>query len=419
MNTATAVAHRARRPLNQKVDNMRDVYVIGVGMTPFGKHWSRTVRSLATTAAEEAIRDAGLTPNEIPYVYFSNAVGGLVSGQETIRGQVALRHTGLLGATIINVENACASGSSAAHLAWMTVASGQAETAMVVGAEKLTHSDKAVSFRAYASGVDLDEIGGEDHTVDRLAVAVGTGNRSRFMDIYAESARAYMEKTGATQADLAAVVVKSRQFASRNARAQLQEVLTIEQVQGSREIVWPLTLPMCSPIGDGAASVILGSKEVALAAGGPLVRVRASVLTSGTDNAPLSVERAVDRVYDESGIGPADLDVVELHDAAAPAELEHYESLRLAPEGDAAALIRSGQTALGGTTYVNPSGGLLAKGHPVGASGCAQLVELTEQLKGRSGDRQHPDARLALAHNAGGSIGADTAALSLTVLERI
>ncbi|WP_430336092.1 thiolase family protein [Rhodococcus sp. ACT016] len=398
---------------------MRDVYVIGVGMTPFGKHWDRTVRSLATAAAEDAMHDAGLTPDAIPYVYFSNAVGGLVSGQETIRGQVALRHTGLLGSTIINVENACASGSSAAHLAWMTVASGQAETTMVVGAEKLTHSDKQVSFRAYASGVDLDEVGGDDHTVDRLAVAVGSGSRSRFMDIYAENARAYMDKTGATQADLAAVVAKSRQFAARNPRAQLQEELTVEQVLGAREIVWPLTLPMCSPIGDGAASVILGSKAAALAAGGPLVRIRASVLTSGTDNAPLSVERAVERVYGEAGIDPADLDVVELHDAAAPAELEHCESLQLAPVGEGAALIRSGRTALGGTTYVNPSGGLLAKGHPVGASGCAQLVELTEQLKGRSGDRQRSGARLALAHNAGGSIGDDTAALSLTVLERI
>lgn len=398
---------------------MTDVYMLGVGMTPFRKHWDRTLRSLAADATDQALNDAGVTPEHVPYVYFANAVGGLVSGQEAIRGQVALRHTGLLGATIVNVENACASGSSAAHLAWMTVASGQAETALAVGAEKLTHPDKAVSFRAYASGVDLDEVGGEDYAVDRLALAVGSGNRSRFMDLYAENARAFMGATGATQEDLARVVVKSRQFAALNPRAQYRDKLTLEEVLASREIVWPLTLPMCSPIGDGAAAVVLGTKQAALAAGGPLVRVRASVLTSGTDQAPFAAERAVEKAYSQASVEARDLDVVELHDAAAPAELEYYEALHLAAPGEGTKLLASGETSIGGRTYVNPSGGLLAKGHPVGASGCAQLVELTEQLKGRSGARQHPHARLALAHNAGGAIGSDSAALAITVLERV
>ncbi len=398
---------------------MTDVYILGVGMTPFRKHWDRTVRSLAADAANQALKDAGVSPGQVPYVYFANCVGGLVTGQEAIRGQVALRHTGLLGSTLINVENACASGSSAAHLAWMTVASGQAETAIAVGAEKLTHPDKSVSFRAYASGVDLDEIGGEDYAVDRLAIAVGTGNRSRFMDLYAENARAFMEATGSTQEDLARVVVKSRQYASHNPRAQFRDELTIDEVLTAREIVWPLTLPMCSPIGDGAAALVLGTKEAALAAGGPLVRVRASVLTSGTEVAPFAAERSVAKAYGLAGVEASDLDVVELHDAAAPAELEYYEALQLAPPGEAAKLLASGETSLGGRTYVNSSGGLLAKGHPVGASGCAQLVELTEQLKGRSGARQHPRARLGLAHNAGGSIGPDSAALSITILEKV
>ena len=398
---------------------MTDVYVLGVGMTPFAKHWDRTVRSLAADAATQALNDAGLTPDRVPYVYFANAVSGLVTGQETIRGQMALRHTGLLGAAVINVENACASGSSAAHLAWMTVASGQADTAIAVGAEKLTHPDKAVSFRAFASGVDLDEIAGEDYSVDRLAVSMGDGNRSRFMDSYAAKARAFMDETGATQEDLARVVVKSRQFSAHNPRAQFREQLSMEQVLAAREIVWPLTLPMCSPIGDGAAALVLGTREAALAAGGPLVRVRASVLTSGTDEAPFAVERGVERVYNVASIEPNDLDVVEVHDAAAPAELELYEALRLAAPGEGAKMLASGQSSLGGRVYVNPSGGLLAKGHPVGASGCAQLVELTEQLKGRSGVRQHPDARLALAHSAGGSVGGhDSAAVALTVLAR-
>lgn len=397
---------------------MIDVYVIGVGMTPFGKHWDRTLRSLATTAATEAMQDARVDPARVPYVFFANAVGGLVSGQEAIRGQVALRHAGFQSATMMNVENACASGSSAFHLAWLTVASGQADVAMAVGAEKLTHSNKAVTFRAYASGVDLDEIGGEDYTEDRLAVAVGTGNRSRFMDIYAAKARAFMERAGATQEDLARVVVKSRAFAAHNPRAQFRERLSVEDVQAAREIVWPLTLPMCSPIGDGAAAIVLGGKDAALAAGGPLVRVRASVIASAVEGRTDATDRAVNTAYDLAAISPDDLSVVELHDAAAPAELEYYESLQLAKAEDAASLLASGATGLGGRVYVNPSGGLLAKGHPVGASGCAQLVELTEQLKGRSGDRQHANPRLALALNAGGSIGDDTAAIGITILER-
>jgi acetyl-CoA acetyltransferase len=398
---------------------MIDVYVLGVGMTPFGKHWDRTLRSLATTAATEAMQDAGVDPAQMPYAFFANAVGGLVSGQEAIRGQVALRHAGLQAATIINVENACASGSSAVHLAWLTVASGQADVAMAVGAEKLTHSDKAVTFRAYASGVDLDEIGGEDYTQDRLAVAVGTGNRSRFMDLYAAKAGAFMERAGATQEDLARVVVKSRAFAAHNPRAQFRERLSVEQVQAAREIVWPLTLPMCSPIGDGAAAIVLGSKEAAITAGGPLVRVRASVIGSAVEGRTDATDRAVNKAYDLAAISPDDLSVIELHDAAAPAELEYYESLQLAKAEDAAPLLASGATGPGGRLYVNPSGGLLAKGHPVGASGCAQLVELTEQLKGRSGDRQHADPRFALALNAGGSIGDDTAAIGITILEKV
>jgi acetyl-CoA acyltransferase len=398
---------------------MIDVYAIGVGMTPFGKHWDRTLRSLATAAATQAVQDAGVDAARVPYVFFANAVGGLVSGQEAIRGQVALRYAGLQAATMINVENACASGSSAAHLAWLTVASGQADVAMAVGAEKLTHSDKAVTFRAYASGVDLDEIGGEDYTKDRLAVAVGTGNRSRFMDIYAAKAQAFMQRAGATQADLARVVVKSRAFAAHNPRAQFRERLSVEDVLAAREIVWPLTLPMCSPIGDGAAAIVLGTKRAAVAAGGSLVRIRASVLSSVVDGRTDLADRAVSAAYDLASIEPGDLSVVELHDAAAPAELEYYESLQLAKPEDAAPLLASGATGIGGRVYVNPSGGLLAKGHPVGASGCAQLVELTEQLKGRSGDRQHPDPGLALALNAGGSIGGDTAAVGVTILERV
>lgn len=397
---------------------MNEVYVIGVGMTPFTKHWDRSIRSLATESTNQALNDAGVTAEKVAYTYFSNAVGGLVTGQETIRGQVALRDTGLLGSSIVNVENACASGSSAAHLAWMTVASGQSDYALAVGAEKLTHTDKSVSFRAFASGVDLDEVAGEDYSKDRLAVAIGDGGHSRFMDLYAENARAFMDRTGLTQEDCARVVVKSREFAALNERAQFRNRLSLDEVLAARAIVWPLTLPMCSPIGDGSAAVVFGTKAAAIAAGGPLVRVSATILSSGTPTGGSSVAATVSRAYDSAGITAADLDVVEVHDAAAPAELEFYESLQLAQSDDLKHFIESGATGLGGSVYVNPSGGLLAKGHPVGASGCAQIVELTEQLKERSGARQHPRARLGMAVNAGGSIGNDSAAIGVTVLER-
>lgn len=397
---------------------MRDVYVIGSSMTNFGKHIGRTLRSLASEATEGALRDASLQATAIGSVFFSNAVGGVVTGQETIRGQVALRDTGLLGKTIVNVENACASGSTAVHLAWLSVASGHVDTAIAVGAEKLTHSDKSVTFRAYASGVDLDEID-EDYTTDRLSIAAGTGGHSAFMDIYAEHARSYMEQTGATQKDLAAVVSKARRFGARNPNAQFRQEMTVDEVLASRQITWPLTLPMCSPIGDGAASIILGSREAAERAGGPLVRVRATLVTSGSATEPFTLERLSEQLYNDGSVSPEDLDVVELHDAAAPAELEYYEGLRLCLPGDASKLLASGETSIGGRTYVNSSGGLLAKGHPVGATGCAQLVEITDQLKGRCGDRQKEGARLGLAHNAGGSIFNDSAALALTLLERV
>lgn len=398
---------------------MEDVYVIGTGMTPFAKHWDRTLRSLAEQAVWDALGDARTPVADVRYVYFANAVAGLVTGQETIRGQVALRYTGLLGSAIMNIDNACASGSSALHLAWLTVASGHADVALAVGGEKLTHTDKNVSFRAYASGVDLDDVGGADYTVDRLAIAVGSGSHSRFMDFYAEKAKAFMGRTGTTVEDLAQVVVKSRQFAQHNDRAQFRKPLSVDEVLSARAIVDPLTLPMCSGIGDGAAAVVLGDRAAAERAGGPLVKVRATVVTSGHEGAPSAPVRAIAEAYSRAGTGADDLDVIEVHDAAAPAELEFYADLGLAADGDVSRLIRTGVTGPGGRVHVNPSGGLLAKGHPVGASGCAQIVELTEQLKGRSGLRQKDGARLAMAVNSGGAIADDAAATAVTVLERL
>src|SRR5579875_2977853 len=377
-------------------------------------------------------------------VFFSNAVAGLLTNQEMIRGQVALRHTGLLGVPMVNVENACASASSAFYLACMAVGSGAADLALAVGAEKLTHEDRARSFAAIGTAVDQQQVaelrqwassgsagsplpGQADSLPAReRSGAAGQagqagqsgGKRSFFMDIYAANSRAYMERSGATRQDFAQVAVKSHRHAALNPRAQYRTEVTAEDVLASREIAPPLTLLMCSPIGDGAAALVVCSPEAARRLGAR-VRVRACALVSGRDHGPGepgSVERAAHAAYEQAGAGPGDLDVVELHDAAAPAELMTYEELGLCGEGEGPALLASGATWLGGRLPVNPSGGLLSKGHPIGATGCAQLVELADQLRGRCGQRQVPGARLALAQNGGGFLGGDAAAMVVTVL---
>jgi acetyl-CoA acyltransferase len=228
---------------------MRDVQIAGVGQTRFGKFLDTSVREMAENALRAALKDADLDATNIESVYFANALSGLITGQETIRGQVALRHTGLMGAPVFNVDNACASGSSALQLAWLAVASGQVDVALAIGSEKLTHVDKAVTFAAYAGGVDVGER-------EALRADVPTGH-SVFMDIYAEKTRRYMERSGATPRDFALVSVKSRFAGSLNPYAQFREPTSVAEVLSSRMVSEPLTLPMCSPIADGAAAVVL------------------------------------------------------------------------------------------------------------------------------------------------------------------
>jgi acetyl-CoA acetyltransferase len=398
---------------------MSTVHIVGTGMTEFGKFPEATIRSLAEHAVSEALADAGVRPDEVGIVFFANAVGGLVTGQEMIRGQAALRHTGLLGLPIINVENACASASTAVKLAADAVASGSVEVALAVGSEKLTHPDKTRSFAAIGTAVDLFEFDKISRRVREGRGQESEGKRSFFMDVYAANTRDYMRASGATAEDFAEVAVKSHDHAALNPKAQYRRPVTVEQVLAGRVVSDPLTLLMCSPIGDGAAAVVLMSAERARRLGHPSVHLRASVLVSGTERAPSepgTVHRAVAMAYEMAGVGPADLDVLEIHDAAAPAELITYEELGLCPPDGGAALLRSGRTRLGGSQVVNPSGGLLSKGHPIGATGCAQIIELTDQLRGRCGARQVEGARIALAENAGGFLGTDNAATVVSIL---
>ena len=392
---------------------MREVYVAGVGMTRFGKFPDASVRSLAEEATAAALADATLSPGQVEMAFFSNATWGILHGQEMIRGQVALRHTGLLGIPIVNVENACASASSALYLAWMAVASGAADVAIAVGSEKLSHPDKQRSFDAIGTAVDLDQ-----RAEMEARLGVSGGQRSFFMDIYAGLTRDYMARTGATATDFAQVVVKNQGHGALNPKAQYGGQFSVDDVLASRVVSSPLTLLMCSPIGDGSAAVVLCSPEVAQRIGAE-VKVASTVLLSGRDRqgvGPSVTERAAQRAYERAGIGPEDIDVIEVHDAAAPAELIVYEEIGLCGPGEVPKLLALGDTALGGRVPVNPSGGLLSKGHPIGATGCAQIVELVDQLRGRAGARQVPEAKVALAENGGGFLSDDLAAVVITIL---
>ena len=378
---------------------MRDVYVAGVGMTRFAKQPDRSLKDLTAEAVNAAMKDAGQTVGEVQSCYFGNAVAGSITGQEMLAGQFLLRPLGFGGIPVFNVENACASASTAFHLAWQAVATGLHDAVLAVGAEKMTHPDKARSFAAIGGSVDVE-----------TAPADLPAGRSFLMDMYAESSLRYMEQTGATRADFARVVVKNQRHGMLNPAAQYGGELTVEQVLAAREIVWPFTLQMCSPISDGAAAALLVSDEL-VPPGSPVVAVLASVVRSAPADGVASVTGLAARAaYEAAGIGPVDLDCAEVHDAAASAELVIYEQLGLAKLGGGAALIRSGQTALGGSLPVNTSGGLLARGHPIGATGLAQIVEAVAQLRGTAGDRQVPGARLALTQNAGGWHGSDNVA---------
>src|SRR3954447_12877432 len=305
-------------------------------MTSFGKHAQRSVRSLTEEAVRDALADAGAEPDVVDHAFFSNAVAGLITGQACIPGQSALRHTGLLAIPIVNVENACASGSTAFGLARATLASGAADVAIVVGAEKLSHPDKRVSFAAFEGGYDRDE--------PPSAAQNGAGTGSVFMDIYAQMTRDYMARSGVTEEDFAAVAVKAHDHGALNPKAQYGDQVTIEDVLASRTISDPLRLLMCSPIGDGAAALVLATARGLERLDADPVRVLATSLGSGRgrhEGGTTAPEREGQRAYAEAGIQPSDVDVVELHDAASPAELVITEELGLCPPGGGVEFLRS------------------------------------------------------------------------------
>jgi acetyl-CoA acyltransferase len=389
---------------------MQKVLIAGVGMTPFTKSPGRGVRDLALTAAREALTDASVAAQDVEMVFMGNAVAGVVSQQEMIRGQVAFRGSELAGKPVINIENACASGGSALNLGWQAIAGGIADVVLVVGAEQLTHKDKARTFAALRGSTDIEEIGEADPSE--------TAVNSVLMDFYAAEAANYLDSYDATSEDLARVAVKNRHNAQHNPLAQYRGPQTVEEILGGRMIVPPLTLAMCSPVTDGGAAIVLCSEEYAKRLPGPTVTVLTSQVAGASSDGESPVIEAAAKAYRAAGVGPDDFDLVELHDAAAPAELLQYAEIGLCDEGEGHHLLRQGVTEIGGRMPVNTSGGLLSRGHPLGATGCAQVVELWIQLLGRADGRQIDGARTAMAVNAGGWLNGTYAVTVATIVQR-
>jgi|TARA_B110000914_G_C15509378_1_gene469976 acetyl-CoA acetyltransferase len=408
----------------------QNAYIAGAGMTRFGKHLDRSLKSLTDEAVSMALRDSNLEKKDLQAAWVGNVGAGVISGQVCVPGQVVLREMGIGKIPVVNVENACASSATAFQQACTMVTLGAYDIVLACGMEKLFNEDKQKTFSVYSGGVDIEKTDALLADIEAKLIAHGLkvdtegagGSRSLFIDIYVSWALDHMQKYGTTREQLAAVSAKNSVHGSLNPYAQYREVISIEDVLKSREVMWPLTLPMCSPIGDGASAVIIVSEKKARELGmARMVKVEASLLSSGydySDDEAAPPQQGANEIYGFAGLGPEDLDCVELHDASAISEIMYYEYLGLCSPGEGGALIESGNTQLGGKIPVNTSGGLMRKGHPVGATGTAQIFELIQQLRGEAGERQVKDARIALAENGGGYIGTDIAALAMTILTK-
>lgn len=386
-----------------------EVEVAGAGMHPFGRFPERSLKDLVRVATVRALDDAGLGVRDVQAVYSANGMAGVLQGQEQIRGQTVLRDIGLERVPVVNVENACASGSSAFREAIMAIRAGAVDVALAVGFEKMFVGDRDRSLAALESAADIEIVGG-----------LGL----QFTAIYAMRLRKRIDAGTLREADLVGATVKNHRNGALNPMAQHQREVTAEEVRASRPIAEPLTLLMCSSFCDGAAAVVLtrGDRDGDRLGGRPRVRVRASAAASGyspgAEEEPSTATACALQAYEEAGVAPQDVDVAEVHDAMAPGELLYYEQLGLCEPGEAGQLLASGATSLAGRIPVNPSGGLSSRGHPVGATGLAQLAELTWQLRGEAAGRQAGRPRIALAQNSGGWLAGEPAACNVHLLER-
>jgi acetyl-CoA acyltransferase len=457
---------------------MRDVYVIGVHTIKFGKHLDEGYKQLAAETVKGVLADAGLEAKALQSVWFSNSGWGMREYQHCIRGQVALRPMGIESIPMVNVENACAGGATAFHGAWKDVASGLFDVSLAMGVEKLYARNKMAIFAGFLSGLDTQTLPAQMARLKEFApppkpvgspapprpaksdqprkskglrdrvqeywdmftvyiilgealgydtvktiMASSKGDHSPFMDVYGYAARKHMERFNSTQRQLAAIASKNHHHSTLNPNAQYRFEVSVDEAANDRVVSWPLTRSMCAPIGDGAASAIVVSEEVIkrLGASARAVKVRSSTLVSGRtrewDDEDIA-ERASKIAYERAGLGPADVNVAEVHDATAFGELHQTEALGFCPLGEGGVFAERGETKIGGRIPVNPSGGLISRGHPIGASGLAQIHELVTQLRGEAGPRQVQGARIALAENGGGALENEEAAMGIHIFEK-
>ncbi|MEH6580867.1 MAG: thiolase family protein [Halioglobus sp.] len=411
---------------------MNTIYVCGVGMTAFGRHPEKSIKQLCREAVSSALKDANGELGDVEAAYFSSSTTSYLQGQNFVPGQIALRDMGFEGIPMYNVENACASGSSAFNLAAQALRAGDQDIVLAVGVEKMFIEDKARMFSVFDSGWDIETL--EQNKENLLALGRGmdvpegtTSNKpySVFMEVYAAFSRQHMNTFGTTQRQIAAVCAKNHCHSLHNANAQFRDAYTIEQVLAAPPITYPLTLPMCAPISDGSAAVILCSETglKKLGAGNRAIKILASIVQTGTqrDSADYGnhiTAIAARKMYEKAGIGAEDVDVAEVHDATAMGEIIQSENLQLVPFGEAGPAAERGDFTIGGRVPINPSGGLESRGHPISATGLAQIHELVTQLRGEAGARQVDGARVAVQENGGGLYGYEEAVAVVNMFAR-
>jgi acetyl-CoA acetyltransferase len=410
-----------------------DIYIAGIGMTQFGRHVERSLQSLGQEALNAVLSDAGAQVADLGQVFYSGVTQGPLQGQYAVPGQILLSKLGVSGMPIWNIENACASGTSAFQLAVQALRSGACNVALALAAEKMNIEDKQRAVAMFEGGWDVSSA--RENEARLLALGEGveippgsesTRPYSRFMAIYAALCRFWMKTFGTTQRQIAATCSKNHMHSVHNLLSQYRQPFTIDEVLAAPPITYPLTLPMCAPMTDGAAAVILcneaglkrlkGDRRRAIKVAGAAIATPVPREPNEFDKA--ACRRAARLAYEQAGLGPEDISVVEVHDATAMGEIMAIEHLGLVQMGGAGPAAEAGVFSIGGRLPVNPSGGLESKGHPIGATGLGQLHELVTQLRGEAGSRQVAGAKVALQENGGGSLGVEEAVVTVTVLTR-
>ena len=412
------------------------VYIIGAYTTPFQKWPDKSGKELTRDAFVGALKDAKMNDGgAIESAYFSNCGMGIIWDQDLLRGHcmfAPMVDEGLFPQRIplVNVEGGCASGSMAVHLAWKDILSGVHDVSLAIGMDKFYNEDMAKVMTAFEHGIDREDK--ETLIREYQEVASESGQefqfgpkRSIFMDTYAMQACWHMKKWGTTQEQIAVGASKNHYNGSLNPNAQYRFEVSVEKVLSDYEVSYPMTRSMCAPIGDGAAAVILCSetylKQQPKAVQERAVKVRASVLSGGKHRPiaePSLTKWAADRAYKMAGVGPDDIHVAEVHDATSFCEIYQAEMMGFCPIGKGGEFVGSGATMLDGKIPINTSGGLVSKGHPIGATGVSMVYEIIAQLRGEADNRQIKDARYGLIENGGGVISVEEFACGVTILER-